>query len=226
MILWMQDKKLRINTIPGVELYLENRLHLVVIAKNYAGFKVISRVLRDANEHQEIRKIKGRTFVYPIVTKEILESMRGDENIIVTSACIQGPVAVPLLKRFYTNEKNNQIKEKMKLLEHDVEQYKLLQKKIKELDRQLKSFRTDKSEFIKYTKAPYQRQIEVNIKNAGKYVEQIQELEESGSESELLNGKRIELNELNLKIVNMKELRDNAIQMVQYLESTDYRAKK
>lgn len=211
-------QKARINTIPGVELYLENRLHLVVIAKNYAGFKVISRVLRDANEHQEIRKIKGRTFVYPIVTKEILESMRGDENIIVTSACIQGPVAVPLLKRFYTNEKNNQIKEKMKLLEHDVEQYKLLQKKIKELDRQLKSFRTDKSEFIKYTKAPYQRQIEVNIKNAGKYVEQIQELEESGSESELLNGKRIELNELNLKIVNMKELRDNAIQMVQYLE--------
>lgn len=45
--------KYGINTIPGLEAYLENKEHLLLVAKDYTGFLAISRALRDAEELKE-----------------------------------------------------------------------------------------------------------------------------------------------------------------------------
>lgn len=38
-------EKYGINTIPGLEAYLENKEHLLLVAKDYTGFQAISRAL-------------------------------------------------------------------------------------------------------------------------------------------------------------------------------------
>ena len=87
-------KKYGINTIPGVEVYGENRTHLILVPKNYKGFQAISYAMRDANEHIE----KVRNLTYPIMLDSILtEYFQDNTDVIATSACIQGPISYILL---------------------------------------------------------------------------------------------------------------------------------
>lgn len=153
-------QKYQINTIPGVELYLENRLHLIMIAKNYRGFQEISRALKEANEHQLIKKIKGRSFVYPIVTKEILESLCGNEDIVVSSACIQGPVCYALLEKYYMDEYNKKIYDKMNAYIEDLESYENCISELKEVDDKIAIYKEDRRNFLKYTTKSYLSRIE------------------------------------------------------------------
>ena len=153
-------KQYGINAIPGVEMYMENRYHLVMIAKNYKGFQAISKALRDANEHQYIREMQGFRFVYPIMTKEIMESLRGNPDIIVTSACIQGPVAAILLKHYYTEKEKNKIHAKMQLLEEDVAAYKKTSEAYTSLTQKYKEYSATRTQFLRYTKDTYQNQIQ------------------------------------------------------------------
>ena len=69
--------KYGINTIPGVEGYLENREHIILIPFDLEGFTAISHAIRDANANQvEIAKN-----VYPIITNEILDKLKGNTHI-------------------------------------------------------------------------------------------------------------------------------------------------
>lgn len=63
-------KKYGINTIPGVEAYMENRRHLIIVAKDYIGYQQISYAMRDANLH--IEKV-GKHLTFPIMENWILE---------------------------------------------------------------------------------------------------------------------------------------------------------
>ncbi len=153
-------KQYGINAIPGVEMYMDNRYHLVMIAKNYKGFQAISKALRDANEHQYIREMQEFRFVYPIMTKEIMESLRGNPDIIVTSACIQGPVAAILLKHYYTEKEKNKIHAKMQLLEEDVAAYKKASEAYTSLTQKYKEYSATRTQFLRYTKDTYQNQIQ------------------------------------------------------------------
>ena len=104
-------KEHNINTIPGLETYLEDRSHLILIAKNLDGYKAISFALRDANENQ----IKIRKLVYPLMKVDTISKyLAYNDNIIVTSACINGPLGKILLtkKRIEKELKTKQKKAK------------------------------------------------------------------------------------------------------------------
>ena len=49
-------KEYGVNTIPGVEAYLEERAHLVIVAKDYEGFVALSHAVRVANTNQFVIK--------------------------------------------------------------------------------------------------------------------------------------------------------------------------
>ena len=83
-----------INAIPGLEAYLEDRSHLLLVARDLEGYKAISFALRDANENQQ----KIRKLVYPKMTAQTISKyLVHNEHIIVTSACVNGPLGKILL---------------------------------------------------------------------------------------------------------------------------------
>lgn len=209
-------KKYQINTIPGVELYLEDRLHLVIIAKNYHGFQEISRVLKEANEHQLIKKIKGRSFVYPIVTHEILESLRGSEDVIVSSACIQGPVCYALLEKYYMDEYNKKILDKMNIYTDDVESYKRCLNEIKEVEEKIALYRENRREFSKYTTKSYQARIEKKQQKLETNQALVEKLTEVVSTKEEIrrNNALFQVQTLTAELKEMKKLNRTSIEIV------------
>lgn len=84
-------KEMGVNTIPGMEIYLENKEHFLLVARDYTGYQMLSKLLRKA-KYVEIRK---RT--YPLVPYQVLETMEGKEHLLASSACVQGPLSQILL---------------------------------------------------------------------------------------------------------------------------------
>lgn len=89
-----------IKAIPGVEAYVKEpnglrRMHMVLIAKDYAGYQAISRAVTASNGNI----IDG----YPCMNMEILrdyfaEGKQGHSHVIATSACVGGILAQILLR--------------------------------------------------------------------------------------------------------------------------------
>lgn len=135
-----------VNTIPGIEfstIDFENASHLVVFAKNYKGFQKICFALKEANlTIKKIGKIKK-----PIASMDTLTKFFKDsDDVIATSACIQGIVASTLLKNIklkqkalkYENEMNNN-KEKYNLCISSEAELSDIKLQIKELKKDITS---------------------------------------------------------------------------------------
>ena len=106
-------KEQGINTVPGCEIYRENRSHLIVFAKNYEGYKSISYAMRDSNTH--IMHGRAKKLSYPIVTRDILEKyFSNNENVVATTACIQSAVSLILLRNKMKEENTAKILAKEK----------------------------------------------------------------------------------------------------------------
>ena len=143
--------KYLINTIPGVEMSMPE--HLVVFAKNYAGYQAISYAMRDAN--LSLKKI-GKHIVKPLVSKDVLKRYFNDNpNIIATSACIQGPIAAILLKN--RKERRNIEKNLIKAAKYANDYtlyakeevlYKELKEKISATKKQITQAKRDSSDAI------------------------------------------------------------------------------
>ena len=107
--------KYKINTIPGVELYLKHREHFILFAKNYKGYQAISKTMRNA-DYQPAKKSKknkdseeGSQRYYACVPDDVLLQLKGNKNIVATTACMQGPIAKILLYNFRIRKKINKI---------------------------------------------------------------------------------------------------------------------
>lgn len=209
-------KKHGINTIPGVEAYMEGRMHLVLIAKNYSGFQAISKALRDANEHQEVLKIKGTDLVYPIMTKEILENLRGNAEIIVSSACIQGPVCVPLLKNFKIQKQIDKINSKLAELEPFYRAYCEAYKLYEEHKEKCHAYSKEITAFSKYTKEPYALQLQKKQIQLDKLKEDIESLKDDPKKSSKLTKAEEKYIALSHEIEIRKTNRDNAFEVVAF----------
>ena len=102
-----------IKPILGVEAYIRSetnsRTHLILLAKNYTGYKEISQAISDSNEN--IERIADMDI--PIMTKEILQKYQHGDNVIVTSACVSGVLSEILLSRKKIQEQVDSIKKKM-----------------------------------------------------------------------------------------------------------------
>lgn len=54
-------EKYGVNAVPGVEMYLENREHFLLIARDYEGYQQIAKALKEANRNQ----VKRGRLVFP-----------------------------------------------------------------------------------------------------------------------------------------------------------------
>ena len=243
--------KYGINTIPGVEGYLENREHIILIPFDLEGFTAISHAIRDANANQvEIAKN-----VYPIITNEILDKLKGNTHIFATSACIQGPIASILLKQYYENQKTEKEQSKLVDLKRAKDEWNNLNQTYQKYAEQVKSIKKEISIYKKLTSASVEKQIaklkssikntsdpkeaeSLNItlntklsakKNADKIIQdlntQLKDVTEKRklykTKADKLKGKSNKYNEL-LNIVNKKEIVSMDLLYQQALEKLIY----
>lgn len=88
-------KRHGVNAIPGLEAYMSDKAHLILVAKDLEGYHSISNALKEANENQ----ITVGKLIYPIMTDDILQKyFRNNEHVIATSACINGSICRILLQ--------------------------------------------------------------------------------------------------------------------------------
>lgn len=152
-----EGKKQGINTIPGVEVYLPE--HLVIIPKNYEGFVDISKAVRESNEHQEVSKY-NKKLVRPIMQKEsMLQHFKDNPNIIISSACIAGPISKILLRNKEVEKKANKEKEKAAKYEPIVEDNAKLKKKHDEISKRIKELKAQRKEQEHYTSKAFNQKI-------------------------------------------------------------------
>ena len=148
----------------GVEVYLENQLnpgrynHFLCTAKNYEGVQDISRLVSAANRNLQKRRNGD---MIPVVTDQMLSKI-ATGNVVVTSACIAGPVADPLMD--WTRVDREIIKEvkKMEKLEIPAESVKA-EKVVAKFDDELGKIR-DKIKWLRpQTKVPSFKKTENKI---------------------------------------------------------------
>lgn len=100
----------QINGIPGVEAYVKTEhsdaAHLILYAKNYAGYQEISEAVTKSNRH--LQEIDGITV--PVMDKNLLSTCFGQGNVIATSACVSGVLSCILLSNQCKKEKTTQLK--------------------------------------------------------------------------------------------------------------------
>lgn len=167
-------KKYDINTIPGVEAYTENRHHLVIVAKNYEGYTAISHAMREANKHIEA----GKKISFPIMTKEILERFfKGNNDVIASTACIQGIVPFTLLENYRIKKEIQKKKETIKELRDDYMSYLEYQAQYEECEEQIKKIKESVQDTHKYTLKGY-------LSKKTKAVARIKKLRETGNDDE------------------------------------------
>ena len=87
-------EKYGLKFIPGIEAYYDNGkdiCHLILIAINYDGYRELSKAVTKANDKE------GRAvFDHELLLRYFGPDTKGHENIIATSACIQGVIAMKL----------------------------------------------------------------------------------------------------------------------------------
>lgn len=165
-----------IKPIYGCEFYTDigdgKRTHFIVLAKNNDGFLAISKVCSETayNLHD------GR----PIATFDMFNRWFkdgiGHNNVIATSACMQGPLCRILLQNSDYDAEIEKLKKKMsKEISPESEQYKTAQEKIATAQKVLDEARAEKDKVFNLAKQPYKKVLNAAIKSGDP--EQIQAAE-------------------------------------------------
>lgn len=147
--------------IYAVEFYinyepLNKRAHLIVAAKNLQGYNGIIKLLTKSNHNIDAKGM-------PIVNFSDLEDFFGkgkkyEDSVLVTSACMGGVIATPLLSNFYLE---GEIKKLEKKLEELPSPYSptFLEKKEKEksLEKEIEELSSLISDLDTLAKKPYKK---------------------------------------------------------------------
>lgn len=198
-------KKYGVNTIPGVEAYLEHHAHLVLVAKDYEGFLSISHAVRDANMHQDIFLDK---IIFPIMTEDIiLKYFKGNTHVIATSACIQGPIGKALLSNRPIEKKINRLKQTIDSCDKNLESCGKIETIYNEIDAKIKKYKERQKELKKYTSSAYKKAISKKKESVSSMLPILQEqfLQEIAEEEARMNDALIETESLNTYIKKLTE---------------------
>ena len=176
-------KKANINAVPGIEAYLENKEHFVIIAKDYEGFKAISYANTKANENIN---------TVPRMTKETIERyFKGNEHVIATTACIGGPISKILLAHIKWQRKKEKKLVPLQEIFESFKDFDTQYKKYKEqeltIKKQIKEFKPFVSvSYIKATEKPNNKlskeEISLRLNNITNAKESIKLLEKQLTE--------------------------------------------
>ena len=137
-----------INGIPGVEAYIKTKYsekaHMILLAKNYDGFREISEAVSMANDP------KNRYGEYPVMTWDILKKCFGNGNVIATTACIGGVIASTLLANDQMDHNANILRRKLDRKKiPDSRTYAMKKAELEEIDKKIDEL----SEKAKHLKA-------------------------------------------------------------------------
>ena len=134
-----------INGIPGVEAYIKedndlSRRHLILLAKDEAGYHAISKAVTDSNR----RIFSTRVKEYPCMNQEILNKYFGPDaeghgHVIATSACVAGVLASILLANKEIDVEIEKQKKKLSTLEFNPtdSSYERNKKRLEDLENML-----------------------------------------------------------------------------------------
>ena len=141
-------EKYGINAVPGIEAYLDNREHFILIAKDEEGYKAIRKASREANKNiAVIRKMK-----FPCMKEEaLIRFFSGNDHVIATSACISGPISRILLK----NHEKRKLIEKFRPYEDAKECYEEAQAAYKVSAERLKERKKELTHWKRYSKPAF-----------------------------------------------------------------------
>ncbi|MCC2254586.1 DNA polymerase III subunit alpha [Ruminococcus sp. CLA-AA-H200] len=157
-------KKHGVNTVPGIETYLDHKEHFILIAKDLEGYRQIAKAVRDAEANQS----KTGHITYPIMTRETLEKyFKGSQHVIATTACISGPLSQILLSRKKAERALQKRQDKLSSLKEYYEMWKSADAAYKAALKSEREFKRDKNESKKYLTKTFLTQIEKARKKAG-----------------------------------------------------------
>lgn len=149
-----------IKPIYGCEFYTDigdgERTHFILLAKNFDGYQAISKISTATayNVHND----------RPIATfdmfREYITNGIGKDNVIATSACMQGPLCRILLQNFAYDKDIAKIKKK-RALETNPDSEIVLQanKEIERLQSELEDATNKKNEVFELAKKTYKKEL-------------------------------------------------------------------
>ena len=167
--------------IPGVEAYLHTaedekvttdnhvncplistdkhkRIHLVLLAKNYEGYREIAKAVTESNKYLDCVSFGQKKNYYPIMNKKILCTYFGHGNVIATSACMQGVLASILLENKSLEKKITKLRQTQEKIDSpDNKDYQDLQQKICDIESSIEDNMSYKSELEKIASKVYKK---------------------------------------------------------------------
>ena len=189
-------KEFGIKGIVGIEAYVKedtdtSRSHLVIIAKNYKGYKALCKAITMSYERMDSNG-------YPLMNKEILDKCFGASSgnfgsVFATSACVAGVIANKILVNEGVKKSISDLQSKIEVYNFDEKKFILDKSTYKEISDEVDKLQNEKSELLKISKKSTQmleKNIEMfkaeksplltdalkkldEIKNAGKKAEEI-----------------------------------------------------
>lgn len=145
------------NNIPNLMDFMDGRTHLIVDAKTYRGYQLISYASRDANTHLE----KVIKLPYPIMTCDILEKyFKGSDDIFGTSACVQGAIGYILLTNYRIKRKMSKEEAICASNKEAYETWVEFNSQLKNATEELKELKKQKTALAKYLKPTFAAKIE------------------------------------------------------------------
>ena len=179
--------KYGINAIPGVEMYLENREHFLLIARDYEGYQQIAEALREANRNQ----VKKGRLVFPCLPYGALRDIfMGSTHVIATTACIAGPVGKVLLESKRVVECIRVLQEKIKKLKNDYEEWKITNDEYLAYVTSEKERKAERKEYAAYTRKSFVKQAESDPKKKKMYESSVAMIEKIDGELTVINKNR------------------------------------
>jgi len=158
-----------VKPIIGVELYVnedesERKKHLVLLAKNYTGYKQISKIVTVSNT-----RIQGTKKRVPVANKEMLKKYGAGNNIICLTGCMQGVLADILLTNDHIISDIARLKKKQdKLASPNDADYDICLKKLKKAEEKVVELQAIKDELDSDAKLVWKAELKAAEKEKNK----------------------------------------------------------
>lgn len=158
----LAGKKYGVNTIPGMEIYLENNEHFLLAARDFSGYQALCWLLR----HAEYVMNKKTEKVRALIPYQVLRDMPHKENVIATSACIQGPLGASYTKKFKEENKIKKLEAEMEILKPDYDGRLYASKKLSEITERISFLKKNVKDQKKFLSPSFKKQLAKEEKNS------------------------------------------------------------
>ena len=153
-------QELGINTIPGMEIYLENREHFLLVAMDHTGYQSLIHLFRKA-QYKDVGKS-----TYALVPYQALQEMEHKDHVIATSACVQGPLSKIILSNNKIRSTLIKKKQQMATIEKDAMSYEKTIEEIQAVQDSIKYYQQEIKMEKKFLAPAYKKSLKKKKQSA------------------------------------------------------------